>query len=240
MNWALAPREAYSPDKSIEIFSRTGSIPLNGGGSKRGEAPLISGKAPSRGMKAIHSTNEANDGSDNRTMSPVPGLADDVFRRAVPPSGGTSTPPDFTQPVTCPPGSGGDWQLPELRFNCDLLSVVHVSPYKTAGSYRIVPGLCDGYRAIPNFRSVLTFINHRRTGLCGSGSCTRETTSLQVTTGRFIDNPPGSTKGIQLQCDEYPFASSEEAVKGFLDSTQYSETCAPAYQNQWGGQCISE
>lgn len=73
----------------------------------------------------------------------------------------------------------------------------------------------------------------RRNAQCGGSFCADEEETLNT----YLDRTP-STR-LRLQCDEFPWASSEQGGL-FLDADSRSQTCVPAYQNNWHGQCVSK
>lgn len=99
------------PDKRINIY-----------GPISGEISLHS----KRGLKEPH------DISENITTGSGLGL---LPRADGDDDGLSPNTPDFTQQLSCPPGSSADVKLPELRFNCDLFGPVQVPPFGSGQSY---------------------------------------------------------------------------------------------------------
>ena len=75
----------------------------------------------------------------------------------------------------------------------------------------------------------------RRAQACGSQYCTASQTLLRQTTG---------DKTIEISCDEFPFASSEEGGNYYqtlpVNPTAPQLTCVPAWQNTLQGNCNSK
>jgi chitinase len=66
----------------------------------------------------------------------------------------------------------------------------------------------------------------RRGQQCPSGFCAEASKTLERDTGR----------NQSLQCDEAPWASSEEGGNFYPDKISRSQTCVPSYQNTgWAG-----
>jgi chitinase len=114
-NWALSDRNAYTPDRKINIYGpKSGSISLVG--DREGD-----NKIRRRMVKLMDSTDEERERFDNETMS---ALADPawLFRRAdgdgdkMDVDGPNA--PSFTQPITCPAGDSAPITIPELRCEC--------------------------------------------------------------------------------------------------------------------------
>jgi hypothetical protein len=212
INWALANREAWTPDQIVKILEKTGSIPLtaNTGGRLLLDGPNNNVTSPG--------------GLNNQTMRLT---GSQIFKRTDGDDDGPTS-PEFTVGLTCPPGSDGDAKIPELRFNCDVLGTVNV------GAQFTVKGLCDGYEGITNRVQTLTLstdqiiIPTRRSKQCRSGFCAQNIADLNAATG-------GNYK---LECDEFPWASAVEGGD-YLPVAERSQTCVPQYQNNWGGNCLS-
>lgn len=109
----------------------------------------------------------------------------------------------------------------------------------TNGAFRSVSGICTGIQtyfngqSLANSDQVLTWdpfkkrTNTRRAAACGSQYCLPAQNVLQAAIG----GPK-----IDLSCDEYPFAGTEEG--GNYLNPQL--TCVPAWQNTLQGNCNSE
>ncbi|KAI1658123.1 putative bacteriodes thetaiotaomicron symbiotic chitinase [Daldinia decipiens] len=214
VNWATGPQQAFTPDKRINIY-----------GPISGEIPLHS----KRGLKEPH------DVSENITigsgLSLLPRTDDDD-------DGLSPKTPDFTQQLSCPPGSSADVRLPELRFNCDLFGPVQVLPFGSGPSY-LQQGMCDGWKTMSPRPTVLTYSTNsirntqRRNYQCPSGYCKNAQQQLIDATGRDGSSIARTTP--LLECDEAPWASTEEGGD-WLPSNERSATCVPGYQNGgWAG-----
>lgn len=90
-DWALSPRKAYDPPRSIRLYEKRGTIPMT-------EPEPVE----ARGMESVWGNGTS------------PSLELGLVRRTDP-MDLDPTPPEFTKKVLCPPGSSGDPQLPELR-----------------------------------------------------------------------------------------------------------------------------
>lgn len=139
--------------------------------------------------------------------------------------------PDFTQNLQCPAGSG-EYKRPELRFNCDLLGSVQVLSTDGISSV-LVKGMCDGWKSMNQRPEFLTYsgdttrAGERRGEQCPTGYCSDIQAELNEETGR----------SPSLQCDEAPWAASEEGGN-FLNDADRAQTCVSAYSNgAWGGSC---
>jgi hypothetical protein len=114
-----------------------------------------------------------------------------------------------------------------------------------AGAGQGLPGISEGIqrffnrRGLANSAITLTWDpkksrrDDRRSIACGSSYCDTTQTTLR-----------GTAPGIQVSCDEFPFAGSEEGG-GFLqtlatDPTNTEATCIPAWQNTAQGNCNSK
>ncbi|KAI1104572.1 putative bacteriodes thetaiotaomicron symbiotic chitinase [Jackrogersella minutella] len=216
INWATGPQQAYTPDKRIDIYGPiSGKIPLH-----------VKGK-----LEELHESN-------NTAISE---FSHGLLPRADSDSDGLSpNTPDFTQQLSCPPGSSADVRLPEIRFNCDLFGPVQVLPIGSGKSF-LQQGMCDGWKTMSPRPTVLTYsndktrINDRRSQQCPKEYCSDAQAQLAAATGR-----DGSSKGRAkpvLECDEAPWASTEEGGNNLPDNER-SATCVPGYQNGgWGGTC---
>ncbi|KAF3058357.1 hypothetical protein GL218_05328 [Daldinia childiae] len=214
INWATGPQQAYTPDKRINIY-----------GPISGEIPLHS----KRGLEEPHDTSENITTGSRLNLVPRADGDDD---------GLSPNTPDFTQQLSCPLGSSADVKLPELRFNCDLFGPVQVLPFGSGLSY-LQRGMCDGWKTMSPRPTVLTYSTDgprnmaRRNQQCPQGYCENAQKQLSDTTGRD-GSSIGRLKPL-LECDEAPWASSEEGGD-YLPSNERSATCVPGYQNGgWGG-----
>ena len=99
-----------------------------------------------------------------------------------------------------------------------------------------VPGLCDNILNLAPLRSKFTFsqgekrIDARRNAVCGGSKCQSATTELNKAVRR---------KGLQLECDEFPWASSEQGGK-WLPESQRRIECVTRVQDGWHGNCVSK
>lgn len=223
-SWALSPRELYPTDKVIEIYEKTGTIPLFGSGDTapglnqtNGVTTRALAVAPIR--RRIHAGTAAilaRDDDDSDTVSGANG-------------------PLAPQP-SCPRRADGAWQIPELRLNCDYMKPQIVPAADNTKTASTVVGLCDPIKGLNILPKVLTYetgrSSSRRTsaGVCPTGKCAPFNTALKATTG---------ATGYTLSCDEFPYASTEEGGE-FMPASQRSATCVSAAQNYQDGQCVSK
>jgi hypothetical protein len=49
----------------------------------------------------------------------------------------------------------------------------------------------------------------------------------------------GTGSALKLQCDEFPWKSSEQGGH-YLDSNSRRAACVPYWQNNWHGQCLGK
>lgn len=111
----------------------------------------------------------------------------------------------------------------------------------------ITTSLCQGYRTLANLPHTLTHAaaldtkqesrkTARRSQSCGSElvSCVHDN---EVLYADISWRPPKPTVQM-IECDEYPWASSEEGGN-WMPANQQSRLCVPRVQNNHGGQCIS-
>ncbi|KAL6228777.1 hypothetical protein BDW75DRAFT_131550 [Aspergillus navahoensis] len=218
IDWALDAREAYKPSRRITLYEKLGTIPLS-------ESATLE-------TRAI-------DGSWGNDTSLAPELVPaGLIRRA----DGMDLDPEFTKKVTCPKGSSGDPQLPELRINCKYLNDVAEQNTKT-GAWVPAKGLCTPILNIDankrqelfTFSSDDKITRARYKEQCPTGTCTSAQNTLNDQAGK-----PSSGRRLILQCDEFPQKSSEQGGK-YMDSIgpgRRTQTCVPAYQNNWHGQCF--
>ncbi|KAL8942162.1 MAG: hypothetical protein Q9216_001809 [Gyalolechia sp. 2 TL-2023] len=251
-NWALKPRNAFSPSKQFTIYEKTGSfsgptqrsIDISSRLPRRG----LLNDSPAKGLTALdhvystsHVDNDENDLSHN--ISSAMSMQSLLGKRANNPISSSSQAVN-TAPLTCPPGAAGQVRLPDYRLNCILFSN---SQLTGRGNSVQVEGICPGVqgfyrrRSIANSDITLTWDNHvprseaRRMAVCGNQFCTPQQDRFKALIG---------DKSIALSCDEFPFASSEEGGS-FLQTLQInptspSRTCVPAWQNDLQGNCNSE
>ncbi|KAI3339955.1 hypothetical protein F4824DRAFT_498076 [Ustulina deusta] len=212
LNWATGPQTAYTLDKRIDIYG-----PVNG------EISLVSKSGLDELLFA----------SDNVTS--LESSSAFLLSRAEDPPPNT---PEFTHQLQCPAGSSSDVQIPERRFNCDLFGPVQVLPFGAGQSF-LQRGMCDGWKTISQRPTVLTYSydnsrnNARRGQQCPTGFCSGAQARLIAATGR-----DGSSKARVtplLECDEAPWASTEEGGN-YFPANQRSATCVPGFQNGgWAG-----
>lgn len=97
-------------------------------------------------------------------------------------------------------------------------------------------GLCQPILQIANRIEEFTFtsdsklVDDRRKIQCPDSTCLDPTKDLNKALNR---------RGLQLQCDEFPWASTEQGGD-WLPSNMRSQTCVPSWQNNWHGQCVSK
>lgn len=133
----------------------------------------------------------------------------------------------------------------KLIVNCNIFGNSQLRG--TGAGVGSVDGICQGIQRFFTARSlassdiVLTWdVNtkrgdQRRTQACGSQYCTAQQTLLRQTTG---------DKTIEISCDEFPFASTEEGGNYYqtlpVNPTSPQLTCVPAWQNTLQGNCNSK
>ncbi|KAI9045865.1 Major Facilitator Superfamily protein [Aspergillus affinis] len=98
IDWALSPREAYNPDKTIKIYEKTGSISMSAEDEKR----------------SLSDEQNATNAISSRSNSLS--LSNTLVRRADDTQGPLD--PKVKDPLSCPPSSSGDIRVPELRCLC--------------------------------------------------------------------------------------------------------------------------
>lgn len=99
IDWALNPRTAYNPPRSVKLYEKQGAIPMT-------EPEAVEARSI--------------EGSWGNGSSPS--LELDLVRRTDP-MDFDPTPPEFTKKLSCPPGSSGNLQLLELRSMCFVSSL---------------------------------------------------------------------------------------------------------------------
>lgn len=94
-----------------------------------------------------------------------------------------------------------------------------------------------------NRLEIFTFSNddnrrqERYDAQCPNNYCDETAKNLNDQLGRT-----GSRSKLILECDEFPWKSSEQGGR-YMDqfgSGRRTNTCIPKYQNNWHGQCLSE
>ena len=99
-----------------------------------------------------------------------------------------------------------------------------------------ITGLCTPVLNIPDNKrqKLFTFSNDearkraRYDAQCPPKTCAQQTTDLQDHQGN---------KNLKLQCDEFPWKSSEQGGD-YQASDARTATCVASYQNNWHGQCL--
>lgn len=231
----MAPRTAYPKERVIQTFQHTGTIDLldrtHGEKKKRWVTLKEDGNHTLDEIPAWHDELNANSGNATRMQSENPAAS--LFRRQVPGTlpGGTAGPSSskFTNNLSCPPGAGRSIEPPAMRLNC--LNMPRRS-YGTLGW--VSESFCDNYfYSMGEGLITLTHDpNRNRAKARRELQCPRNHCSTLQAAARTQSNVPG----LQLDCDEFPPASSEEGGEfhEFRD-----QTCVPSYQNNWHGQCVS-
>lgn len=150
---------------------------------------------------------------------------------------------------------GANTHLTELAdivlVNCGAFPPIQVQD--VAGQHEIMTALCEGYKSTTNsFPITLTHHpgssragwthltsrnNARRRQQCPNyisdlQSCPVETQRLHLAVGYTGDT-------MKLECDEFPWASSEEGGN-FKPASERSQRCIPSVQNGLGGACIGK
>lgn len=133
-----------------------------------------------------------------------------------------------------------------ILVNCAAFPPLQVETL-VKGTYQTLNAMCKGYKQVSGLPMTLTqafpdsdfqkaALNKRRTAQCPSlpatnqNSCAYQTTNLHTAVGY---------KGgeMKLECDEFPWASSEEGGT-FKDDKSRSQLCIPSTHNALGGNCI--
>ncbi|KAI9146996.1 Killer toxin subunits alpha/beta [Paramyrothecium foliicola] len=224
-DWALGERTAYEDDRKITIFRKDGSIDLN---DLSRRDLFDTGNAT---ISAIDDTvfNKRQTDGDGDTPMGDP----DKPRLTTPESAGR-----------CPSGGSEAHQLPELRFNCGAFPVIELR--KTENSPLIHTGtpLCQAYIAAQADGRILTHapalgalsskaVENRRKKQCGGAN-----SNICASTNADIEEGWGRSKNPPItECDEFPWASSEEGGE-FFEANLRSQRCIPAVQNGDAGDCI--
>ncbi|KAL8729755.1 MAG: hypothetical protein Q9181_004891 [Wetmoreana brouardii] len=238
-NWALKPRNAFERPKRFTIYENTGSFT---GPTKRsidGPPAILAPKFPRRGLIAgddWHGTELSTidqvhaSVNDDNGAKPILNESNSMNVQSLLGKRADDSLPDsqiagFTSQLTCPPGNSAQVKLPDYRQPVD--------------------GICTGVQkffydnTLANSEMVLTWDNNeersddRRYEVCGNQNpCPDEQSRIRTATGNYR---------IDLSCDEFPFASSEEGGN-FLRTlttrpTAAERTCVPAWQNTLQGNC---
>ncbi|RYP19213.1 hypothetical protein DL767_009698 [Monosporascus sp. MG133] len=221
IGWSTGERKAYDKDRRFDIYGPvTGEIQLGGGSTKR-----------------MLGATEGLLSYDNMTVyDPARAL----FSRADDEDDPGS--PTFTNPITCSAGDSKAVTLPELKFNCAAFP-----PMQLKGVYT-TKGLCEGYKKTSGLPMTLTHSptyeedngkydhikkrnNEKRNQQCPARQCKATTQAMHAAIG-WTD--PLKKK---LECDEFPWASSEEGGH-FKPAGERNTECVPSIQNGRGGGCI--
>lgn len=126
-----------------------------------------------------------------------------------------------------------------MLVNCGAFPPLQV--LTKAGTYQTTEAMCTGYKGVSGLPMTLTqafaandaqekAITKRRTSQCPGGYCASKTSALHKAIGY-------SGPDMKLECDEFPWASSEEGGL-FKDSGSRSQLCIPSAHNGLGGTCI--
>ncbi|OJJ54424.1 hypothetical protein ASPSYDRAFT_1160870 [Aspergillus sydowii CBS 593.65] len=121
-----------------------------------------------------------------------------------------------------PKGSSGNVQMLELRISCAKLQDISEKHVTDGTSYSL-------------FSNDKDRTEERYDNQCPDGTCVAANKILNDNVGRT-----GSRPKLALQCDEFPWKSSEQGGKYMdkLDPGRRTRTCVPGYQNNWHGQCF--
>jgi len=126
-----------------------------------------------------------------------------------------------------------------MLVNCGAFPPLQV--LTLAGTYQTTEAMCQGYKSVSGLPMTLTqafpynddqkkAVTARRLAQCPSGYCASKTAALHKAVGY-------SGSEMKLECDEFPWASSEEGGL-FKDSGSRSQLCIPSAHNGLGGTCI--
>lgn len=234
-DWALDPRMAYTNDQKITIYEDKGQIPLGSSNEKR-MIRLIDPALDHPDFRLDNATMSTNDVLDPSRLFR---RADDDDANADPNA------PQLTHKITCPAGSKADVTIPELRFSCGSFPPVTIT--NPDGTTQTFKDMCKGYKSVQGLPMTLThcpsleisklesWLNKKRSKQCPDGFCKAETDKLR--NAYYTGTKPD--RMMTLECDEYPWASSEEGGD-FKPSASRSQTCVPSFQNGLGGNCIGE
>ncbi|KAF7587601.1 hypothetical protein BBP40_007000 [Aspergillus hancockii] len=231
IDWALGPRMAYFPGKTVKLYEKQGSIPLTSSKKERRSVP-------DDGPVGLLNTSAhvLRNNSMSASLDPVQRAYSDATILWTWVNGLNE--PEFTQNLQYPSRSTGDVKLLELRFNCNLLwGFVEPASGKSADETDpeagAVTGLCEPILKIPSNKRTELFTFSRdpdRTKLryeaqCPEGTCQQPSIDLNKRLKR---------RNLQLQCDEFPWKSSEQGGD-YLPRDSRTGTCVPSFQNNWHG-----
>ncbi|KAI8206041.1 hypothetical protein K4K48_002346 [Colletotrichum sp. SAR 10_66] len=209
-NWALKDRLAYAPDpRKYTIYKSSGSIDLQG-----------NRKRMVRLIDQSDSEDDTGQSYANDTLAET-ALLDPkyLFKRQDDDSMDLDPQlPQFTQQIQCPEGDSPSLKLPELRFNCGAFPPLQLTDI-SGQVWGTIP-LCQGYKTT-TLPTTLTHalailpehkerVNQRRKQQCPNvvsdlDSCPYETAFMHSAIGY-------SGSLMKLECDEFPWASSEEGA----------------------------
>ncbi|KAI8228514.1 hypothetical protein K4K54_002151 [Colletotrichum sp. SAR 10_86] len=209
-NWALKDRLAYAPDpRKYTIYKSSGSIDLQG-----------NRKRMVRLIDQSDSEDDTGQSYANDTLAKT-ALLDPMylFKRQDDDSMDLDPQlPQFTQQIQCPAGDSPSLKLPELRFNCGAFPRLQLTDV-SGQVWGTIP-LCQGYKTT-TLPTTLTHalailpehkerVNQRRKPQCPNvvsdlDSCPYETAFMHSAIGY-------SGSLMKLECDEFPWASSEEGA----------------------------
>ena len=132
------------------------------------------------------------------------------------------------------------------KVNCAAFAPIQVQNYQTGANLGLTTSLCEGYKSAQGLPHTLTHAawledkqkarnRQKRQQSCGSEleSCRHDNEVLYAAIGWR----PLTTAVQMLECDEYPWAASEEGGN-YLPESRRSRLCVPRVQNNYGGQCI--
>ncbi|KAI4193916.1 MAG: hypothetical protein LQ350_008076 [Teloschistes chrysophthalmus] len=235
-NWALKPRNVFNPMKQVTIYKKSGSFT---GVTKRTIDPpdiLLGPRIPRRGLL---------DDWEGAEISPIDDVHEsyamdirNLLGKRADGSLPTTQPGFSTAQLACPPGNTPQIRIPDFRLSCTAMFV----DSQVAGAN--VPGICTGIRdwylagGLANSAVTLTWDTNkkrsdtRRGQTCGDSYCGPEQTRLRGLTG---------DRSLEISCDEFPFASSEEGGDFYSTLTtnprQASKVCVPRWQQQHQSNC---
>ncbi|KAI8276438.1 hypothetical protein K4K59_009788 [Colletotrichum sp. SAR11_240] len=209
-NWALKDRLAYAPDpRKYTIYKSSGSIDLQG-----------NRKRMVRLIDQSDSEDDTGQSYANDTLAET-ALLDPMylFKRQDDDSMDLEPQlPQFTQQIQCPASDSPSLKLPELRFNCGAFPPLQLTDV-SGQVWGTIP-LCQGYKTT-TLPTTLTHalailpehkerVNQRRKQQCPNvvsdlDSCPYETAFMHSAIGY-------SGSLMKLECDEFPWASSEEGA----------------------------
>ncbi|WQF83340.1 Putative glycoside hydrolase family 18, catalytic domain, glycosyl hydrolase family 18 (GH18) active [Colletotrichum destructivum] len=252
-DWATGERKAYETDQKLIIYEpEPGKIDLSDpstSSSKRME-PLPDSGYEGSGVLRRQS-------AENNHTSAASDEYEEQFRAMAAGTGGNANQnpgtPQFTNPIQCPAGNQPVFRVPELRFNCGAFPPIQIQD--TNGQYETMTALCEGYKGTstswplhlthhannpashPQWDFLKRCNDAKRRQQCPNlasnlESCPYETQRLHLAVGHT------DSDSMKLECDEFPWASSEEGGN-YLPASERSQVCIPSVQNGLGGNCIA-